>query len=52
MNVWTELLEDRPEWEDIIQPGLFKLEDYEGRLNDVHVLAMGGINLISYLLLN
>ncbi|KAF8809261.1 hypothetical protein BYT27DRAFT_7222516 [Phlegmacium glaucopus] len=40
INLWTQLVEDKPEWENIIQPGLFKLEDYVDRLNDAHILAM------------
>lgn len=41
MNVWTKLIEDNPGWEDIIQPGLDKLEEYREKLSDVHILAMG-----------
>ncbi|KAF8814041.1 hypothetical protein BYT27DRAFT_7083097, partial [Phlegmacium glaucopus] len=48
IDLWTQLKEDVPEWEEIIEPGLVKLEEYVERLNDVHVLAMGKIqfNLI------
>jgi hypothetical protein len=43
IDVWTRLMEDKPEWENIIQPGLDKLEQYENRLTDMHTLAMGEI---------
>ena len=43
INVWTKLAEDRPEWQQIIQPGLEKLEEYRDRLSDVHIIAMGEI---------
>ena len=46
INLWTTLVNENPEWEDIIQPGLFKLEDYVEKLNQAHILAMGEINLI------
>jgi len=47
-DIWTKLAEDRPEWADIIQPGLDKLEEYMDRLNNAHVLAMGEICLILF----
>lgn len=43
INRWEGLLEDRPQWYNIVQPGLDKLEDYQEKLNQVHVLAMGEI---------
>jgi len=46
INIWTRLAEDRPEWEDIIQPGIYKLEEYMDKLNDAHVLAMGKVYFI------
>jgi hypothetical protein len=39
-------VEKRPEWSNIIQPGLDKLEEYKSKLNDAHILAMGGIYFI------
>ncbi|KIK03726.1 hypothetical protein K443DRAFT_94647 [Laccaria amethystina LaAM-08-1] len=43
INRWTLLKEDNPQWADLIQPGLDKLEDYQDRLADTpaYVLAMG-----------
>lgn len=43
IEVWHKLAEDRPEWDDIIQPGLQKLEDYQDRVNDAYDLAMSEI---------
>ena len=43
---WENLVEDNPEWTDAIQPGLDKLGDYENRLTDIHVVAMGKFYLI------
>ena len=37
IDVWCRLLEERPEWWEMIQPGLDKLEEYEERLTDVHM---------------
>ena len=34
---------DNPAWENIIEPGLDKLEDYQERVTDVYDLAMGEI---------
>ena len=47
-HIWTKLAEDRPEWTDIIQPGLDKLEEYMDKLNDAHVVAMGKIDFILF----
>jgi hypothetical protein len=44
IGIWSKVLESKPEWETFIQPGLSKLEEYENRLTDVHVLAMGVVN--------
>jgi hypothetical protein len=44
IDVWQKLVEDAPQWEDLIQPGLDKLEDYQDRVNDAYDLAMGEIN--------
>ena len=40
---WEELLEENPEWENFIRPGLNKLEGYTRHLDDIpaYVLAMG-----------
>lgn len=46
IDVWRTLLEERPEWWEMIQPGLDKLEEYEERLTDVHIIAMGEIKFI------
>ena len=46
IDVWHRLLEERPEWWEMIQPGLDKLEEYEERLTDVHVIGMGEIKFI------
>ena len=45
MYQWTLLMEDHPEWTDLIQPGLDKLEDYQERLVDTraYLVAMGKI---------
>ena len=45
INRWTPLMEDHPEWTNLIQPGLDKLEDYQERLVDTpaYVVAMGKI---------
>ena len=48
INIWTKLVEENPEWSDIIQPGLDKLEDYKGKLNDAHILAMGESQFLFY----
>ena len=45
IEVWSRLLEDKPEWMDIIQPGLDKLEDYQEKVTDAYDLAMGEIKL-------
>jgi hypothetical protein len=47
-NLWMKQVEENPEWEDIIQPGLDKLEEYMGRLNDAHILAMGEFYFILF----
>ena len=38
-------MEDNPQWADLIQPGLDKLEDYQEHLVDTpeYVVAMGKI---------
>ena len=43
INRWTQLKEDNPQWDGIIQPGLDKLEGYQARLADTpaYVVAMG-----------
>jgi hypothetical protein len=41
ISVWKELSEENPDWSNLIQPGLDKLEEYEERLTDVHIIAMG-----------
>jgi len=51
IQVWKELLGENPEWENLIEPGLSKLEEYETRLTDVHIVAMGEIETILLLLL-
>ena len=51
INLWTKLAKENPEWSNIIQPGLDKLEDYKGKLNDAHILAMGEIYFILFILI-
>jgi len=43
IDLWKKQIEDYYQWEPIIQPGIDKLEDYQGRLNDspAYVVAMG-----------
>ena len=48
IDLWKKLMEDKPEWEDIIQPGLDKLEQYEGRLTDTYIVAMGENKFLFY----
>jgi len=43
INIWHNLVVDNPAWENIIEPGLDKLEDYQERVTDVYDLAMGEI---------
>jgi hypothetical protein len=38
IRVWKELLAENPGWDNLIEPGLSKLEEYESRLTDVHIL--------------
>jgi hypothetical protein len=42
---WEELIEDNPEWENFIRPGLDKLEGYTRPLDDIpaYILAMGNV---------
>jgi hypothetical protein len=42
INRWTQLKDKNPQWTDIIQPGLNKLEDYQDHLADTlaYVVAM------------
>jgi hypothetical protein len=47
-NLWNVLAADNPEWEELIQPGINKLQEYEERLPDVHILAMGEIESNSF----
>ena len=47
-NLWSILAENNPEWENFIRPGIDKLEEYEERLPDVHILAMGEIKSNSF----
>ena len=48
--MWEKLMQDHPEWEKYIQPGLDKLEDYKNTVDDTpaYVVAMG---ITSYFLL-
>ena len=48
IEVWSQLIEDHPEWTDIIQPGLDKLEDYQERATETYDLAMGKIKSTSF----
>ena len=48
INIWTKQ-QERPEWSDIIQPGIDKLEEYVDKLNDAHILAMGEIYFIYFI---
>jgi hypothetical protein len=41
-------MEENPEWEEIIQPGLDKLGNYEDRLTEIHLVAMGKFYLNCY----
>jgi hypothetical protein len=50
INIWTKHAKERPDWSDIIQPGIDKLEEYMDRLNDAHILAMGEIYFIYFIL--
>jgi hypothetical protein len=50
IRVWKELLAENPKWDNLIEPGLSKLEEYERRLTDVHIVAMGEIETIFLLL--
>lgn len=34
-------MEEHPDWSEIIQPGLDKLGDYENRLTNTHIVALG-----------
>jgi hypothetical protein len=43
---WTDLMEENPDWETIILPGLDKLSDYEGQLTPSYVVAMGKIQVV------
>ena len=45
INIWNKQKEN-PEWSDIIQPGIDKLEEYMDKLNDTHIVAMGEIYFI------
>ena len=49
IKLWTDLAEDKPEWKDIIQLGLDKLEDYQEQLTDVHIIAMNKFLFIFHL---
>lgn len=49
ISSWEVLMEENPEWKAIIQPGLDKLEDYEEKLTEVNLVAMGKLYLIYYL---
>jgi hypothetical protein len=42
---WKILINDNPDWEELIQPGLDKLGDYKYDLDDVpaYYLALGNI---------
>lgn len=42
-------MEGNPDWATIIQPGLDKLGDYEEKLTETHLVAMGKLYLIYYL---
>jgi hypothetical protein len=48
INKWTLLKKDNPQWDEIIQPGLDKLEDYQDRLADTpaYVVAMGELTQV------
>ena len=50
INIWNKQKEN-PEWSDIIQPGIDKLEEYTDKLNDTHIVAMGEIYFI-YIIFN
>lgn len=45
ISLWTQLAEERPEWDHIIQLGLDKLGDYQDHLTGTpaYVVAMGEI---------
>jgi hypothetical protein len=46
---WKDLLEDRPDWEKYIKPGVEKLEEYQWYLDEVpaYTVAMGNVVLYS-----
>jgi hypothetical protein len=46
---WENLMEEHPGWSEIIQPGLDKLEDYENRLTNTHIVALGKFIFYSYI---
>jgi hypothetical protein len=50
IQVWKEILAENPGWDNLIEPGLSKLEEYESRLTDVHIVAIGEIETILLLL--
>ena len=43
IEIWSQLIEDKPEWTDIIHPGIDKLEDYQEKATDTYDLAMGEV---------
>jgi hypothetical protein len=45
INCWETYVRDN-DWGKAIQPGLDKLGDYENRLTDTHIVAMGKLYLI------
>jgi len=45
IDLWKKQIADHSEWEQIIQPGIDKLKDYQDQLIDApaYVVAMGKI---------
>jgi hypothetical protein len=42
-QLWKDLSEEKPQWSEIIQPGLDKLGEYQSLLTDTHIVAMGAL---------
>jgi hypothetical protein len=48
---WKELAKEKSLWDDIIQPGLKKLDEYEKELEKApaYILAMGMLDIFIFL---
>ena len=47
---WEELIEVNPNWQEFIEPGLDKLQEYQDLLTETHLMAMGKQQALSNLL--